>query len=170
MFGKFYPSKYYKSSYDIDYKKLYEKGVRGIIFDIDNTLVPHGAPATEESVKLFEKIHGVGLKTCLISNNKEKRVKPFAEAMNTEYVFDAKKPSTKNYYVAMQKMGTDKNNTVFVGDQLFTDVYGANRTGIRSVLVGQIDKKEEIQIVLKRYPEKLVLFFWKRKMKKIKKK
>ena len=66
----------------------------------------------------------------------------------------------------MEKMGTDKSNTIFVGDQLFTDVFGARRTGIKSYLVKPIGEKEEIQIVLKRYLEKIVLFFYNRKVSK----
>ena len=66
----------------------------------------------------------------------------------------------------MEMLGTDVRNTLFVGDQLFTDVWGAKNTGILSILVHPIDKKEEIQIVLKRYIEKIVLAFYKRKLAK----
>ena len=65
----------------------------------------------------------------------------------------------------MKIMGTDKTNTFFVGDQLFTDVWGAKRTGIHNILVRPIDPKEEIQIVLKRYLEKIVLHFYKKRLK-----
>ena len=66
----------------------------------------------------------------------------------------------------MKRMGTDRSNTLFIGDQLFTDVWGANRTGIYSILVKPMDPREEIQIVLKRYLEKIVLFFYLKKQKK----
>ena len=66
----------------------------------------------------------------------------------------------------MKKMGTDRETTIFVGDQLFTDVYGANRVGLYSFLVKPIHPKEEIQIVLKRYLEKVVLHFYTKKEKK----
>ena len=66
----------------------------------------------------------------------------------------------------MQQMGTDGQNTLFVGDQIFTDVYGANLAGIRTILVKPIHPKEEIQIVLKRYLEKIVLYFYRRKCRK----
>ena len=165
MFKKFYPEEYVDSSYTIDYEMLYEKGIRGIIYDIDNTLVEHGKPATERAVRLFEKLRAIGFDTCLISNNKEPRVKPFAEAVGSKYVYDAHKPSRTNYIKAMELMGTDTGNTYFIGDQLFTDVYGANRAGIPSILVKPIHPKEEIQIVLKRKLEKIVLFFYKRRRK-----
>ena len=65
----------------------------------------------------------------------------------------------------MEIMETDLENTIFVGDQLFTDVFGAKRIGMRNILVRPIDPKEEIQIVLKRYLEKIVLFFYERQKK-----
>ena len=84
-------------------------------------------------------------------------------------MFNAHKPSTKNYIKAMELMQTDRGNTVFIGDQLFTDVWGAKRTGMKSILVKPINPKEEIQIVLKRYLEKIVLHFYKKSKKRLKK-
>lgn len=165
MFKKLYPTKYLDSSYRIDYEQLYRSGIRGLIYDIDNTLVEHGMPATERAIKLFEQLRSIGFDTCLISNNKEPRVKPFADAVGSKYVYDAHKPSRKNYIRAMELMGTDTGNTYFIGDQIFTDVYGANRAGIPSILVKPIHPKEEIQIVLKRKLEKIVLFCYKRRKK-----
>lgn len=162
MFKMFYPDDYIASVYVIKFEELYQKGYRGLIFDIDNTLVPHGAPADERAIQLFERLRKIGFATCLISNNQEPRVKPFAEKVGSQYVFDAHKPSTKNYKKAMELMHTEEETSIFIGDQLFTDVWGAKRTGIRSILVKPIYKKEEIQIVLKRYLEKVVLYFYKR--------
>ena len=160
FFGAFYPKEYRDSTYGIDFEELYRRGYRGILFDIDNTLVPHDAPATQESVELFRRLHAIGFHTCLISNNKEPRVTPFAKAMETPYVYKADKPSRKGYQEGMRRMGTDLADTLFIGDQLFTDVWGANRTGLYSILVKPMNPKEEIQIVLKRYLEKIVLFFY----------
>ncbi len=165
MFKKLYPTKYLDSSYSIDYEQLYRSGIRGLIYDIGNTLVEHGMPATERAIKLFEQLRSIGFDTCLISNNKEPRVKQFADAVGSKYVYDAHKPSRKNYIRAMELMGTDTGNTYFIGDQIFTDVYGANRAGIPSILVKPIHPKEEIQIVLKRKLEKIVLFCYKRRKK-----
>ena len=166
MFDKFFPDEYLASTYVIPFEELYEKGYRGVIFDIDNTLVPHGAPADEHIIKVFEKIHGMGIDTCLISNNKKLRVEPFAKAVNSKFIYDAHKPSRESYKKAMELMNTDKESTLFIGDQIFTDIWGANRTGIETVMLKQIDKKEEIQIILKRIPEKLILWLWKRKVRK----
>lgn len=158
MFRAFYPKRYLASAYEIPYENMKEKGIRGVIFDIDNTLVPHDAPVDERAVELFRRLHAMGLQTCLLSNNKERRVAPFAAAVGSAYIYKAGKPSKKGYERAMERMGTDSSSTLFVGDQLFTDVYGANRAGLYSILVKPINPKEEIQIVLKRYPEKLILW------------
>lgn len=163
MFKKFYPNEYRDSTYELDFQAYYDKGYRGILFDIDNTLVEHGLPATDRALKLFEDLRAIGFKTCLISNNQEPRVKPFAELVKSDYIYNAHKPSTKNYKKAMEIMGTDISNSMFVGDQLFTDVYGANRAKMYTVLVKPIHPKEEIQIVLKRKLEKIVLYFYKKR-------
>lgn len=166
MFERFFPDEYVASTYIIPFEKFYEEGYRGLVFDIDNTLVPHGAPADGRARKLFKRLREIGFSTCLISNNQEPRVKPFAEEVKSAYVYNAHKPSRKNYVKAMQIMGTGLQNTIFIGDQLFTDVYGAKRTGIRNILVKPIHPKEEIQIVFKRYLERMVLHFYKKKCKK----
>ena len=158
----FYPDDYLDSTFIIDYKKMYEKGYRGVIYDIDNTLVPHGAPAAERAIAHFAMLRELGFQFCLISNNQEPRVASFAEGIGGAfYVYDAHKPSRKAYLKAVAKMGMPRNQVFFVGDQIFTDVYGAKRAGIYSILVKPIHPKEEIQIVLKRYLEKIVLFFYK---------
>lgn len=166
MFKMFFPDDYMASAYVVPFEKLYEEGYRGIIFDIDNTLVPHGAPADNRAKKLFARLKEIGFESCLISNNQEPRVKMFNEEIQTHYIFDAHKPSTRNYIKGMELMGTDSGNTVFIGDQLFTDVYGAKRAGIRNILVKPIHPKEEIQIVLKRYLEKIVLHFYEKEKHK----
>ena len=166
MLERFYPNEYLESIDDIDFEMYYRQGIRGIISDIDNTLVPHGAPADKHIIEVFERLHKMGMDTCLISNNQEPRVEPFAYAVDSKYIYNAHNPSTKNYVKAMELMGTDVTSTLFIGDQIFTDIWGANRAGIQTVMVRQIDKKEEIQIVLKRIPEKFVLWRWKKKLTK----
>lgn len=163
MFDRFFPDEYVASTYVIPFEKLYEEGYRGVIFDIDNTLVPHGAPADERAEKLFRRLKKIGFSSCLISNNREARVKMFNRNIQTQYIYNAHKPSVKNYVRAMEIMGTDRKTTLFVGDQLFTDVWGARKAGIHSILVRPIHPKEEIQIVLKRRLEKIVLYFYARK-------
>ena len=166
MFRTFYPKEYVDSTYVIDFDAFAKKGYRGIIFDIDNTLVPHGAPADERARKLFTHLKKLGYQICLLSNNKEPRVAMFNKDVQVHTISKGGKPNPKNYKKAMEKMGTDVKHTLFVGDQLFTDVWGANLTGIYAILVKPIHPREEIQIVIKRRLEKIVLFFYERECKK----
>ncbi|RHV90396.1 YqeG family HAD IIIA-type phosphatase [Clostridium sp. OF09-36] len=162
MLEPFYPKEWLDSTYEIDWEQWKRKGIRGVLFDIDNTLVPHGAPADSRAIALFEKLHALGFQTCLLSNNKEPRVKSFADQVHSPYIYKAGKPGVKNYNQSVQEMGLCKEEVLFVGDQLFTDVYGANRAGIYGILVKPINPKEEIQIVLKRYLEAVVLYFYRK--------
>ncbi|MCR5345575.1 MAG: YqeG family HAD IIIA-type phosphatase [Lachnospiraceae bacterium] len=156
-----FPKAMERSAYDVNYEKLYSIGYRGIIFDIDNTLVEHGAPANARAIELFNRLKALGFKICLLSNNKEERVKMFNEDVNVFYIYKAGKPLRKGYVRAMKIMETDTTNTVSIGDQIFTDTVGANNAGINSILVGRIANHEEIQIVLKRFLEFFVLLFYK---------
>lgn len=165
MFQRFYPDERCDSTYHIDFEKLYKEGYRGLLFDIDNTLVEHGADASEQALTLFLQLKNIGFKVCFISNNQSERVTRFNKEIKANFIYNAHKPSKKNYIKAMKMMNTNKTNTIFIGDQLFTDIYGAKRVGMRNILVNPINPKEEIQIVLKRYFEKIVLFFYEKSIK-----
>ena len=86
MLEQFYPDEYLDSTYDIDFKKFYEKGYRGIIFDIDNTLVPHGAPADRRAEELFQRLKELGYSCCLLSNNQRPRVERFNEKIQVYFI------------------------------------------------------------------------------------
>lgn len=167
MFQNLYPKEECDSTYSLDYERLYEQGYRGIIFDIDNTMVEHGAPATEEAVALVARLRKRGFSVCFLSNNDKQRVSEFCKPMDALYIYKAGKPKFSGYEDAMKILGTTKEQTVSIGDQIFTDMWGANRAGIHTILVKPIDKKEEIQIVLKRYLEKPILWAYRKKKKKV---
>ena len=133
---------------------------------MDNTLVPHGAPADEKAKKLFKHLKELGFDACLLSNNKGPRVEMFNREIGVHTISKGGKPNPKGYRKAMELMGTNEQTTLFVGDQLFTDVWGANLTGLYSILVKPIHPKEEIQIVLKRYLEIPILWGYQRHLKK----
>lgn len=162
--GYFYPDEYIGSAYDIDYEKLYEEGKRGIIFDIDNTLVMHGYPPDERAKELLGRLDAAGFKILFLSNNKEERVRSFRDnsIKSGMYIHKAGKPLARGYREAMDMMGCSREQTIFIGDQLFTDVWGAKRCGIANILTAPIDAREEIQIVLKRFLEKIVLSSYRR--------
>jgi len=166
MLRMFYPKRIADSAYAIDYESLYKEGYRGIIFDIDNTLVEHGADASPRAIQLMARLKSIGFQICLISNNKEERVKRFNKEINVKYIYKANKPARSSFIKATRIMGTRIDNTVFVGDQLFTDIFGANRIGMMSYFVKPIGPKEEIQIVFKRKLERIVLKFYRRDLRR----
>ena len=163
---RFYPDEYLDSTYSIDFAELAKKGYRGVLFDIDNTSYSGTEQFKRRKQSPVWYLRELGMDYCLISNNQLPRVKPFADAIGWKYIEDAHKPSTKNYRKAMQMMGCTEKDSLFVGDQLFTDVWGAKRAGMHTILVKPIHPKEEIQIVLKRYLEKIVLYFYKKDREK----
>lgn len=165
-FSYLFPDEWIDSTYSINFEEYYKKGYRGIIFDIDNTLVPHGADADERAIELFTRLKVIGFQICLLSNNKKPRVERFNKDVNVKYIFKAQKPYHKNYYIAAMLMRLSVGSCLCVGDQLFTDIYGANRSNIHTILVNPIDPHEEIQIVLKRRLEAIVLHFYKKKLAK----
>lgn len=165
MFEVFFPDEWVDSTYSIDFQSYYDKGYRGIIFDIDNTLVPHGADADRRAIDLFSRLKKIGFDICLVSNNKKPRVERFNRDVNVHYIFKAQKPYARNYYIAGIMMGLSVGSLLCVGDQLFTDIYGGNLSDIHTILVNPIDRHEEIQIVLKRKLEKIILKQYKKKLR-----
>lgn len=158
-----YPDRYYNKKEDVPFETYYEQGYRGIIFDIDNTLVPHDAPADEKAIQFIQFLKGMGYHICLLSNNDKERVASFNEPLQVRYIYKAGKPLSKGYGKALEVLGTDVSNTLFVGDQIFTDIWGARRVGLFSILLDPINPKEEIQIILKRIPEKYIKWNYRRK-------
>lgn len=157
MLKLLYPYEYAESVFSIDYGKLYNKGYRGILFDIDNTLVHHGDDSTEEIDELFRTIQKIGFQTLILSNNDEERVTRFLKNIDSLYICDAQKPNTANYLKALKMMKIKKEEAVFIGDQIFTDIFGANRSGIPNILVKYIQVPWETKIGIRRNLEKVIL-------------
>ena len=158
MFSKLRPYKRISSVYEFDYAALYARGVRGLIFDIDNTLVGDNAPADERSRGLIARLAGMGFKCLVLSNNGIDRVKSFVDGMDCAFLCKAGKPRKKGYYAAMRMLGTSRRTTVCFGDQLFTDVWGANNAGLRIYLCSPLDPSHErLKIRIKRVFERLFI-------------
>ena len=162
MFKAFYPYEYIESVFSIDYNKLYNIGYRGVIFDIDNTLVHHGEDSTKEIDALFKDIHNTGLKTCLLTDNSEERTKRFLKNIDSLYICDANKPNVHSYLKAVEMMDLKKEEAVYIGDQVFRDIYGANRSGIDNILVKYLRYEHETKIGIRRHLEKIILKFYAR--------
>ena len=167
-----FPNRYLPSVYNIDFNRLYSRGYRVVLFDIDNTLVPHNAKATSAVRNFFKRLKDTGFKTALISNNKKPRVEEFAKAVGCDgFFYKSAKPSPRAYIKLVQSFNLEVDKAVFVGDQIFTDILGANRANIYSVMVEPVLKwHEEPQIILKRLIEAPVVLLYKlRRSRMIKK-
>ena len=151
MLKRFYPDDYIKSIFEIDTDGLRKKGIKAIIFDIDNTLVPYDvAEAPKEIIGFFKELQDQGFKICLFSNNTRERVLRFNMGLKLIAIHKANKPLTRKFKVAMTLLGTNKKTTAIVGDQIFTDVYGGNRIGMTTILVEPVSSKDEWITKIKR--------------------
>ncbi len=170
MINKFIPTKIYEDIYKITPEALTEAGIRGLILDIDNTLVTYDDPKPTESVsRWLDSMHEAGIQTAFVSNNHSERVTGFCEGLNCYHRADAKKPSRKYLREAMAHMGTTAENTAAAGDQIFTDIYAAKRLGIRAFLVPPIKDKLTLFFRFKRLLEKPFLcVYYRREKSKLK--
>ena len=158
MLRKFYPKLYIGSIFELDLKTLRKEGIKGIIFDIDNTLVPYDvAEPTEEIIQLFSKLKKENFKICLMSNNTEDRVVRFNQNLKVFAIHKSGKPRTKGFKRALELMNLKKEEVAIVGDQVFTDVYGGNKIGVKTILVQPVSDKDEWITKIKRGLEQRVI-------------
>ena len=149
--------------HEIDLDVLYKNGIKGVILDIDNTLESHKVPeASDKTLEFLKKLEEKGLKICLISNGAEERVKLFNEKLGYFAMAKAGKPKKIGFLKAQEQMKLSKEEVAMVGDQIFTDVYGAKRCGFYVVLVEPIESIENGFFYIKRFFEKSI----RRKIKK----
>ena len=144
MFSKLQPKLKINTIYDIDLMQLWNHGFRGIITDLDNTLV--GASdklATPELVQWLEKVKSIGFKVAIVSNNERLRVETFAAPLQIPYFYRAKKPINASFRKALAQLELTPQQTVVIGDQMLTDVLGGNRMGLYTIMVQPISTKDE---------------------------
>lgn len=151
----FEPDEYVKSVFEIDFEKLYENGFRGLMFDIDNTLVPQDEDATEPVKALFEKLSALGFRTVILSNNSEERVSRFAREIPVLYRSRARKPLKRGYKRALALLKMEREQAAFIGDRVMTDIFGAKRAGIYCILVEYIRKNGEKPNLLRKIENRL---------------
>ncbi len=137
----FLPDVYAKSIYSINYNKLQENGIKCLLFDLDNTIAPKGVLEPDKKViELFESLEDMGFKVIIVSNGPKHRVRPFKEKLNIDAAHSSFKPLKTKYKKIMKMYKFNEHEIAGIGDQLLTDVCGANRMGITSVLINQISK------------------------------
>ncbi len=167
MFKRFFPDIYVDSIFHIQYEKLIKENKKGLVFDIDNTLVPFDIPhPTEKIIKLFEDLKEMGFKICLLSNNNHNRVIKFNENLKLPAVSKARKPTLRGINEAIRLLGLNPTQVVQIGDQVFTDVWCGNRLGLYTVLVRPVAERDEFTVKIKRGVEKFVINIYEKQVKK----
>lgn len=147
----------FRRTVDISPAFLKKHGIKGLILDVDNTLTTHDNPVPANGiVEWLDRMKANGIKLIIVSNNNAERVRPFADPLGLDFVSDSGKPLKRGYIAAMQKMGLTAKETAAVGDQLFTDVWGANIAKITMLYVQpiELEPKSKRFIRFKRVLEK----------------
>lgn len=136
---KYIPDMYEKNIYSIDYESLKNRGIKCILFDLDNTLVPYNKKSiTKKLQNLVEELKDMDFKVIIFSNNTRKRVEPFKKALRVDCLVNAKKPLVRNYNRVIKTYKLTQSQVVVIGDKLVTDILGGNKAGITTILVNPI--------------------------------
>lgn len=137
---------------------LADNQIKGLLLDLDNTLTTHNNPVPpKSSFEWLDIMKASGIKLMIVSNNHAPRVKPFADQLGLDFVYEGRKPLTFGYTRAIKKLGIEKKNVASVGDQIFTDILGSNLKGVRSIFVFPIEPETGFWFRVKRKIEKLFL-------------
>ncbi len=146
---------YFRRVTDIKPEFLKKLCVKGLILDVDNTLTTHDNPVPAERVpEWVDLMKKNSIKLVIVSNNHPPRVKPFADMLGIDFVCEGKKPLSKGFKEAVRKINLPRKNIAAVGDQIFTDVLGANLYGIKMLYTAPIEHEKTTFFKIKRTLEK----------------
>lgn len=166
MVERFYPDVFFNSFEEVTPEFLNEKGISAILLDIDNTLVPYAIRVPDEKViRWLGMMKEKGIKVCVFSNAKEERVEKFTgklKDLDIHVVAHARKPLKSGFKEALEKFELEPEQVAMIGDQIFTDIWGGNRSGLYTILIKPIDEDENRFIRFKRVLEKPVLHRYKK--------
>lgn len=158
--GRFFPDERAATVEDVDYDKLINLGIQAVIFDLDNTIAKWGDDSlAEEIIELFERLTSRGLKVGILSNSRREKIEDFVIDLPFPHLFNANKPSLKGFRTMLAKLDVSPDQAAMIGDQLFTDVLGANRLDMYTIRVEPIDPDREYRFTkVNRIGEKVLLF------------
>ncbi len=155
---KLYPDLYLNNIKEITLQLLKENKIKGLILDVDNTLIDYDKNLLEGTKEWCDNLKQHNIKICILSNtNKVKKVERVAKILDLEYIYFAHKPNKKGFLNAQKLLGLELNEIATVGDQVFTDVLGGNKVGMFTILTKPIDKRDIIITRIKRPFEKIVI-------------
>lgn len=158
MFDKFVPDIYEKSIYTIDYEKLKKRGIKCLIFDLDNTIAPTNIKKPNKKIKdLFEELKDMKFKIIIMSNEIKSRVEPFKDNLGIDSAYFSLKPLKRKYKKILKLYNYKDTEIACIGDQLGTDILGANRMGFTSILVNPISTNEFVTKRISRFFENIII-------------
>jgi uncharacterized protein len=164
MLKRFLPDEHVNSVFEINIDKLEEKGIKGIITDLDNTLVEWDRPeATPELKEWFQTIQAKGINVTIVSNNNEDRVKKFSDPLGIAFIHSARKPLGRAFKQAKQNMKLKNEEVVVIGDQLLTDVLGGNSQNLHTILVVPVVQTDGVFTKFNRFIERKILSYMKKR-------
>lgn len=162
----FVPDYYFETFDKASAEFLLSIGIKGILLDVDNTLEPYENPLpTEKVLEWFRSLKAAGIGAAIVSNNDKERIELFNSELKLPAYFKAKKPFKKRLRMAMTDLGTAPEETIFMGDQIFTDVWAARNAGVRAILVPPIKDKTDFFTKFKRFLERPFLKKYRKKHK-----
>ncbi len=151
------PDMYAKNVFSINYHLLKKKRLKNLIFDIDNTILPvNDINISQELISFFKKL-GKDFNICIVSNNNKDRVLPVAKAIETGYMYKAGKPNKEAFDKALILLDSKKENTVMIGDQMLSDIKGANEYGLYTIMVDPVSNKHDIKTGTSRVLQKIIM-------------
>ena len=139
----FIPDMYQKSIYHIDYEKLLDDGIKCLLFDLDNTCVPYkDTEPNKKLIELFEMLKDMDFKLIIFSNAGKKRIGPFKKVLDVDCLANARKPLKKNFLKVIKIFNYDLSEVAIIGDQLYKDILGGNKVGIKTILVNPMSSDD----------------------------
>ena len=158
MIEKFIPDMYQKSIYTIDYIKLKSLGIKCLLLDVDNTLIPHTVHKLPRKVKdLVERLKDMGFRVILLTNGKKSRIKKHKDYLEVDCAAFAMKPLSHKYKKILKEYKLSENEVAAIGDQILTDVLGGNIVGITTILINPISLKDQLSTQVLRFIEKIIM-------------
>lgn len=155
---KYVPDMYQKSIYEINYQRLFDRGLKCLLFDLDNTLVPYNIKEPNERIiDLFNELKKIGFKVIIFSNSGKKRLKKFKDALEVDCCARAMKPFSKKFLKVLDEYNYNINEVAIIGDQILTDIKGGNLVGITTIFINPISKKDCFFTIFNRAIEKKII-------------
>lgn len=156
--NNFIPDIYAKNIFTIDYKKIKDRGIKCILFDLDNTMAPMGSKEPSKELKeLFRYLDDLNFKVIIVSNSGQKRVTPFKEKLNVDSACLSCKPFSHKYRKILKIYKFKESEVAAIGDQILTDICGANHMGLTSIFVEKLSDDTFLGTKFNRLIEKVIL-------------